>query len=173
MTNMTDELREKLIDLLQTAYSAELETVENYLSWSVNLDGLNAQRVKDMLAEDIQDELGHAKLLAERIHVLGGVVPGSMQLNKSQRYLQPSKDKIGLTYVVRGVVTAEESAIAHYRLIAEMAEGIDLPTQDLAIKLLADEEMHRRSFIGILLELEEHEIASGRMKDEEKHSTIY
>ncbi|BDS07138.1 hypothetical protein NT6N_21780 [Oceaniferula spumae] len=173
MKPITKELREKLIDLLQTAYSAELETVENYLSWSINLDGLHAQRVKDMLAADIEDEMGHAKALAERIYVLGGIVPGSMQLHKNQRYLQPSPDKLDLIHVIRGVVTAEESAIQHYRLIAEMAEGADLPTQDLAIRLLNDEEMHRREFAGMLREVEDREIASGRMQEEEKRSLTY
>lgn len=173
MKNMTNEIREKLIDLLQTAYSAELETVENYLAWSVNLDGLHVQPIKKMLAEDIQDELGHARLLAERIQVLGGVVPGSMQLSKNQRYLQPSQDKVDLVYVIKGVVTAEESAIQHYRLLAEMAEGADYATQDLAIRLLADEETHRREFAGILREVEEREISSGRMKEDEKHALTY
>ncbi|MBK1831213.1 hypothetical protein JIN77_10780 [Verrucomicrobiaceae bacterium R5-34] len=170
---MTQELREKLIDLLQTAYSAELETAENYLSWSVNLDGLHAQTIKEMLAKDVQVELAHARLLAERIYVLGGVVPGSMQLNKNQRYLQPSQEQSGIDYVVRGVVTAEESAIQHYRLLAEMAEGADPATQDLAVRLLADEEMHRREFTGILREIEDREVAAGRMSEEEKHCLTY
>ncbi|MGB1260226.1 MAG: ferritin-like domain-containing protein [Akkermansiaceae bacterium] len=150
---MTKKDREKIIDLLQTIYSAEIETIENYLAWSINLDGLGAQRVKDILEQDISEELGHARILAKRIYVLGGVVPGSMQLHKNQRYLQPSQTESSLQHVVKGVVLAEESAIQHYRLLVEMTEGVDLPTQDIAVQLLAEEEMHRRQFAGILAEM--------------------
>lgn len=147
---MTDKQRENLIDLLQTAYSMELESVENYLAAATNLEGIHALEVKRVLMDEVTDELEHAKLLAERIHTLGGTVQGSMQLRKNQRSLQPSNEGISLEKVIAGVIEAEEGAISHYRLIAEVAGEFDLPTEDIAVQLLADEEKHRRIFAGML-----------------------
>ena len=49
---------------------------------------------------------------------------------------------------------AEESAIAQYKKIIKICDGVDYPTQDLAIELLSDEEEHRREFVGFLKEYE-------------------
>src|SRR5690242_2661891 len=61
------ESREKVIDLLCKAYWMEVETVMSYIAASVNLDGVRAQEVKESLAEDVEEELGHAKQFAARI----------------------------------------------------------------------------------------------------------
>ena len=45
----------KTISLLEQAYAAELETVQNYLANSVWLDGLGAQEVSESLAEDVTE----------------------------------------------------------------------------------------------------------------------
>ena len=55
----------------------EIETVMSYISASVNLDGVRAQEIKESLAEDVEEELGHARRFADRIKELYGVVPGS------------------------------------------------------------------------------------------------
>lgn len=99
---------------------------------------------------EVNDELGHAKILADRIHTLGGTVQGSMQLRKNQRSLQPANNGMSLEKVIVGVIEAEEGAISHYRIVAEVAEEFDLPTHDMAIQLMGDEEKHRRVFAGLL-----------------------
>jgi len=40
------ETSKKVIELLRTAYSMELETVMNYLANSINLDGIRAEEIK-------------------------------------------------------------------------------------------------------------------------------
>ena len=55
-----DEKRERIIELLSKAYWMEIETVMSYIANSVNPDGVRAQEIKESLAEDIQEELGHA-----------------------------------------------------------------------------------------------------------------
>jgi bacterioferritin len=54
--------------------------------------------------------------------------------------------------VIRGVLAAENEAIDHYNAIIKLCEGNDYVTQDLAIKLLSDEEGHRQEFEGYLKE---------------------
>lgn len=137
-----------VINLLKTAYTGELETVANYLANSVWLDGLRAEEVKESLDEDIAEELGHAKKLAQRIKQLGACPPGSLALTHTQKSLQPPKDSTDLRSVVEGVIEAEEEAIATYRKLIKACDGIDYVTQDMAVELLADEEAHLCLFAG-------------------------
>jgi bacterioferritin len=145
---------EQLIVELILAYSMELETVQNYIANSVNLDGVRSNVIKKALAADIVEELGHAQQLAGRIKTIGGRVPGSLALPRGQKSLQPLEDTTDVTSVIKGVIEAEEGAIAQYNKIIRLCEGEDYVTQDMVIGLLAGEEEHRREFIGFLKEYE-------------------
>jgi len=152
---MTDSNKSKaIIELLIQSYNAEIETVMNYIAGSVNLEGVRAEEIKESLQSEIAEELGHAQSLARRIHVLGGVVPGSQKLTMSQTQLQPPKDTTDVAAVIRGVIDAEGAAIEGYRRIIRACEGEDYVTQDLAVRLMGDEEEHRREFVGFLREYE-------------------
>lgn len=144
----------QIVDELTVAYWMEIETVMNYIANSTNLDGLRAQEIRESLAEDIQEELGHAQRLGARIRELGGTVPGSMEFEASQKGLQPPADSTDMVAVIRGVIAAENAAITQYRKLIELCEGEDWVTQDLCIAALADEETHRRDFQGFLKEFE-------------------
>jgi bacterioferritin len=144
--------RKQILDALHKAYNMELETVISYMSNSINLDGVRADFIKQALATDIQGELMHAQQLGNRIKQLDGIVPGSMELKMSQKSLQSREDTTDVVDVIRGVLEAEEAAINHYRAIIKLTDGEDYVTQDLAIKLLADEEAHRQQFQGYLKE---------------------
>ena len=146
--------RGEIIQELIKAYSAELETVENYIAASVNLDGVRSEVVKKALAADVTAELMHAQQLAARVKTIGGTVPGSLKLHRDQTYLQPPQDTTDVVSVIKGVIAAEESAIAQYNKIIKLCDGVDYATQDLAIEILGDEEGHRREFIGFLKEYE-------------------
>lgn len=154
---MNVEQRDQIIQELKTAYAMELETVQNYLANSVDLDGVRAEEIKKSLAADIQEELGHANILAKRIKVLEGRVPGSMDLDRNQEMLQPPEDSTDVISVIRGVIAAEESAISQYEKIIDLTDGVDFVTQDMVITILADEQEHRRQFVGFLTEYERSE----------------
>jgi bacterioferritin len=143
-----------ILELLTTAYAMELETVQNYIAASVNPDGVRSDVIKKALAADIATELMHAQQLAGRIKTIGGMVPGSLSLSRNQKSLQPPKDTTDLVAVIRGVIEAEEAAIAHYNKVIKACEGIDYVTQDLVIGILGGEEDHRREFVGFLKEYE-------------------
>lgn len=144
-----------LIDALTAAYNAEIETVSNYLANSVNLDGVRARHIKQALEADITEELGHATLIAKRIKTIGGVVPGSQKLKMTQTTLQPPKSSVDVVAVIKGVIDAEEGAIAGYQRIIELSEECkDYVTADLATTILGDEQEHRREFVGFLKEYE-------------------
>jgi bacterioferritin len=114
--------------------------------------GVRAEFIKQALATDIQEELGHAQQLGNRIKQLGGSVPGSMNLKMTQRHLQPPKDPTDVVAVIKGVLEAEEEAITGYNAIIKLTDGVDYVTQDLAITLLGQEEAHRQQFQAYLKE---------------------
>ncbi|NND97915.1 MAG: rubrerythrin [Pirellulaceae bacterium] len=152
---MTDNKKNaEIIAELTKAYWMELETVLNYLANSINLDGVRAEEIKKSLAADVPEEMGHATQLANRIKTIDGVVPGSNQFNAVQNTLQPPTDLTDVVTVIKGVIDAEEAAIAQYEKIIRLCDGDDYVTQDLCITLLADEQQHRREFIGFLKEYE-------------------
>jgi bacterioferritin len=159
------DAREKVVEMLAQAYWMEMETVMSYIAASVNLDGVRAQEIKESLAEDIQEELGHAQRFAERIKELYGVVPGSLEFRPEQSYLQPPEEQTDIVHVIRGVIKAETGAIEHYTELIEVTDGVDPVTQDMVIEILRDEQGHRRLFEGFLREYEVEGIAGGRVLD--------
>jgi bacterioferritin len=146
------EQREELVELLEQAYWMEIETVMSYIAGSVNPDGVRAQEIVEVLAEDVQEELGHARQFAERIKELYGIVPGSQEFRATQDSLQPPDDQTDVVHLIRGVIEAETGAIEHYGRIIERSDGVDWVTQDMVIDILRDEERHRRQFEGFLRE---------------------
>jgi bacterioferritin len=151
--------REELVELLRKAYWMEIETVMNYITNSINPDGVRAQEIIESLQEDIQEELGHAQQFASRIKELYGVVPGSMDFTAEQSYLQPPEHQTDIVHVIKGVIEAETGAIEHYNRIIEFCDDVDLVTQDMVIAILRDEEGHRRLFEGYLREYEAEGLA--------------
>ena len=144
--------KQQIIEALRTAYNMEVETVINYLANSLHLEGVRAESIKQALATDIQEELGHAQQLGNRIKQLGGAIPGSLELKMTQKNMQPQPDTTDVVDVIRGVLQAEEEAIAHYKTLIKLTDGEDYVTQDLAITILSDEEGHRQHFEGYLKE---------------------
>lgn len=148
------ESREAVIELLKTAYSMEIETAMNYLANSINLDGVRAEEIKKSLAADVTEEIGHAQQLASRIKQLGGFVPGSKAVKLGNQQ-QPSPNTTDVVYAIQAVIEAEEAACNHYNRIIKATDGDDYVTQDLCIRLLADEEEHLILFRGYLKEYQQ------------------
>ena len=140
---------QEVTDLLKKAYSDEIETVMNYLTNSIVLDGVRAEEIKESLQTDIQEELNHAELLGQRLKQLDERPPGSAEFTANQHSLQPPEDSTDVLSVINGVLDAEEDAIRTYRSLINAAEEADDPvTEDLAVTVLADEEAHRTEFRG-------------------------
>ena len=146
--------RDEVVELLTKAYWMEIETVMSYLAASVNLDGVRAMEIKESLAQEVEDELGHARQFADRIKELYGVVPGSEAFAAEQSFLQPPEHQTDTVHVIRGVIEAETGAIEHYTRIVEVTDQVDPVTQDMVIAILRDEQGHRRLFEGFLREYE-------------------
>jgi bacterioferritin len=142
---------DEVIEMLKTAYSMELETVMNYIANSTNLDGVRAEEIKKSLAADVNEELLHAQELGRRIKQLGGFVPGSAAVSIGGQQ-QPPADTTDVTGVINAVIEAEAAACSQYKKIIKATDGEDYVTQDMCIRLLADEEEHLTLFPGFLKE---------------------
>lgn len=140
---------DEVVRLLRKAYMDEIETVMNYQVNAIVLDGVRAEEIKESLQADIQEELGHAEQLGQRLKQLGARPPASAEFTARQGSLQPPEDSTDVLAVINGVIEAEEDAIETYReLIAAADEVNDPVTEDLAVQLLGDEEAHRTEFQG-------------------------
>ena len=93
------EQRQGIVEALKKAYWMEIETVMNYITNSVNPDGVRAQEIIESLQEDVQEELGHAQQFASRIKELYGVVPGSKEFAAEQDALQPPEHQTDVVHV--------------------------------------------------------------------------
>jgi bacterioferritin len=142
-------MSDEVVRLLQKAYQDEIETVMNYMTNSIVLDGVRAEEIKESLKQDVQEELTHAEQLGNRLKQLDENPPGSTAFEATQMSLQPPEDTTDVLSVIDGVLEAEKGAIETYRALISAAEEADDPvTEDLAVTLLADEEAHRTEFHG-------------------------
>src|SRR3954465_6431510 len=106
--------REELIELLKQAYWMELETVINYVTNSINPDGVRAMEIRESLEEDIQEELGHAQKFANRIKELYGVVPSSTEFTPEQSYLAPPERQTDVVHLIKGGLDPDTCALETY-----------------------------------------------------------
>ena len=153
------EKRQQIVEMLTKAYWMEIETVMSYVANSINPDGVRAQEIIESLAQDVQEELGHAQQFANRIKQLYGVVPSSMDFTPEQTFLAPPEQQTDIVHVIKGVIEAETGAIEHYNAIIEATEDTDPVTNDMVVAILRDEEGHRRLFEGFLREYEAEGLA--------------
>src|SRR5215211_2006556 len=116
------ETREQIIAMLKKAYWMEIETVMSYIANSINPDGVRAQEIVESLQADITEELGHAQQFAQRIKELYGVVPGSLEFNAEQSYLQPPEEQTDIVHVTGSV---SSGAIEHYNAIIDATDETD------------------------------------------------
>jgi bacterioferritin len=143
---------EEIITELKRSYAIELETIQNYLANSIDLQETDAEVIRKSLEEEINLKLKHARRLAKRINVLGGRLPGSLELPRNQNFLQPPLDNADVVAVIQGVISANEASIRQYQKIIDLTEGLDYITQDMVIDLLSDEREHRQLFLGFLIQ---------------------
>ncbi|MDG2084270.1 MAG: ferritin-like domain-containing protein [Planctomycetota bacterium] len=146
-------MNEVLIKEMTKSYWMEIETTISYIAASTNLVGIQAEPIKQSLAADVLEEIQHAQILAKRIHIIGGVIPGSMSFSATQSTMQPTEESTDVVAVIKGVIDTEVAAITQYKKIIKLC-GDDPVTEDICVTLLADEEEHLRSFQGYLYEFE-------------------
>ena len=156
------EKRDELLGLLERAYWMEIETVMSYIASSTNPDGVRAQEIAEALADDVLEELGHAREFAQRIKELYGVVPGSLAFEPEQSSLQPPTTRPTSCTSSAGSSRRRRARSSTTAASSSFCDGVDYVTQDMTIDMLHDEERHRRLFEGFLREFERARMKFGR-----------
>lgn len=143
----------EIIAALKGSYAGEFETLQNYVAHVAHLQGAVPGTIGTSLEASISQKLKNVRRLARRINVLGGRVPGSLELPRVQDYLQPAAQKADALTVIHGVLRASAAAIARYETIIALTEGKDYLTQDLIIDLLSQERDLHQLFTSLLRDL--------------------
>lgn len=134
--------KDELISGLNEDLSAEWGTIMRYTYQSSKAVGLRGAELREILDEEIADELGHARYLTDVITDLGGE-----PTMKPQDFDKPNDIKA----MVELDLKMEEHDIKNYAKHAEMADELGLP--ELKVKLeemAADEGEHARNLRRIL-----------------------
>lgn len=139
----------EVIRILKKAYTAELETVINYTALSVNLETFDGMDVAEDIRADIQEEVGHAQQLGDRLKMLGETAPMSMEeaFDFRQDGLNAIDSTTDVLGAIEGVMEAEQDAIDTYKeLIGAAQDAGDYGTQNIAMTILVDEEQHYQEY---------------------------
>jgi bacterioferritin len=132
---MADVTREQLIELLNEDLAREYQAVIQYRTYASVVSGVNRRELREFFETEIPDELGHAKLLADKIITMGGrptVAPAAV------KYTEDVKE------MLRNSLEDEEATVQRYVERREQAEacgeyGLAVDFDDL----ISDETRHR------------------------------
>lgn len=142
---MTDEARQQLIDGLNEDLAAEYQAIIFYNTAAQLMSGINRPELKALFETEVQDELGHAELLAHKVVALGG-----------QPTTDPKPVRIGANNRehVKLALEAEKETIDRYHRRVEQAEAAGETALKVRLEdLIADETEHKEEMEMILKEL--------------------
>lgn len=137
-----DEAKQALIDGLNEDLAHEYQAVISYLLYSRLVHGPFRPELASFLEAEVDDELGHAKLLSQKIVALGGTPttePAPVKLAEENRQM--------LEYALE----SEKETIARYTQRIKQAEaagelGLKVDLEDL----VADETNHKEDLERVL-----------------------
>lgn len=142
---MTEENVQQLIDGLNADLAGELAAVIQYTTYSAVASGVHRPHLVAFFQEEISDELGHARFLADKITALGGTPttrPDPVEIGDDNREL------------LEGVLEAETRAIANYTERLKQADDVgDIGLRVQLEDIISDETTHREESLKMLKDL--------------------
>lgn len=131
-----------LIQGLNEDLAAELGTVIRYTYQAAKCYGLVAAELRELLAKEAQDELGHAAFLMDVIADLGG---------EPTTTPKPFDKPADLKGMIELNVKMEAEDVANYLAHAKLAEELGLPELKMKLEeMAADEAGHGRELRRLL-----------------------
>jgi bacterioferritin len=119
--------KQALIEGLNEALNRELSTIIRYLLQGSTIRGRRNQLLRNMYRDEVRDEIGHAQYLVDKIVMLGGTAKVNPDLTP------PPGD---VEKIIENDLAKEESDIAHYKKLAQLAEQIG----DIELKMQMEEQ---------------------------------
>ena len=124
----------KVIDLLNKQLTLELTSMDQYLAHSKMYEDWGINKLHEKLAHEYEEELGHAKLLIERILFLEGIP------DTASREALMIGDSV--EQMLRNDLAAENTVAASLKNIIEVCEQErDYVSREILETLLDDTEM--------------------------------
>lgn len=135
-----------MIKELNDALATEINAWYQYLSGAYYIEGVFRYGIEKEFFEHANDELEHAKILMDRIHILGGQPIANINdlITRAKcGFKEPTpKDTLEL---VKHNIDAELCAIKHYRNLCKLAlDNNDHSTYSILNQILEKEEEHAR-----------------------------
>jgi len=136
--------KEQLIDRLNYDLSAELKAIVQYLQHSFLVKGLIRELISERLESIAEDEMKHAKELAERIVALGGV-----PTTRLGAIAQPAT----MVEMLKEDLAAEVQALKDYAERRDQCEDMgEVGTALIIENIIVDEQHHHDTFLKLLME---------------------
>ena len=142
-----------LLAELRKAYLDELLAFYSYWITAQVAEGFHGEELAEHFEREAQDELGHARKLAQRILELGGdpvVPPAQWEAGANAPWTAPRPDRADAEGMLQDQLKAEANAIEAYNRLARMTFGKDPVTYQLATELLGDEVRHEEFLENLL-----------------------
>lgn len=142
-----------LVKDLNKAYADEWLAFYLYWYMAQTVSGRAYEDMKEMLEKLANDELEHAKELADLITKLGDVPvvnPMELEKNANAPYIMPPKNTADINRIIRVVAEAEAEAIEVYNKLAKKTLGKDHNTHQLITHILSEEIEHEEIFENLL-----------------------
>jgi bacterioferritin len=118
---------EALILGLNEALNREFSTVIRYLLQGSIIRGRQNQSLRQMYRDEVRDEIGHAQYLADKIMALGATPSVKPDL---------TPPPTGIDKMIDNDLAKEESDIAHYKKLADLADK----SGDIELKMKMEEQ---------------------------------
>ena len=138
----SEDIKRKLIEGLNGDLAREYAAAIQYIQHAATITGPEYFAVVGELLVHADEEIGHAKTIADRIDYLGGmptVTVGAIKVSQDSREMI-TQDKVG-----------EEEAIARYQeRLTQAKEVNDMGTVEILLSILKDEEEHRNDLMVAL-----------------------
>jgi bacterioferritin len=145
---------EKLVKLLNVALAEEWLAYYQYWIGARLIEGPMRSEIEPELLKHANEELGHAVQVADRIMQLGGtplIDPKEWFTEAQCKYAAPTDTYIGA--ILKQNLDAEGCAINRYQGIAELTNGTDYATHEMAVSILKDELEHEKDLHDYLNDL--------------------
>lgn len=137
-----NEMKEKVIDVLNKARSMELHAISQYMNQHYNLDDMDYGELAAQVKLIAIDEMRHAEMFAERIKELGGE-PTAEMARKVERGQS-------VEVVFPADATQEDDTIAAYNQFLHVCqENGDSTSAKLFEAIIDEEQLHFNYFDNI------------------------
>ncbi|MCS7223272.1 MAG: ferritin-like domain-containing protein [Armatimonadetes bacterium] len=133
---------EKLIEGLNHDLNEELNTIIRYIRHASVMKGLPGHEVRELLLEEVLDEVKHAQYLADKIVALGGTPKVQVQ-NPAELF--------DWREVLEDALKFEKEAIAGYRERAQQADAVGDVGLKATLEQFAEDETRHKEEIERLL----------------------